>query len=1222
MTRVADAWVAIDTGGTFTDLAARMPGGEEVRVKVPSVPEAPWRAVLDAMTAWQKRTGEHRPAHIRHGSTVATNALLERRGARVVLITTPGIEDVLALRRQNRPLLYALHPVLPPPLVPADCVVPVAGRLDARGHELEPLEDLGPWLDCHASLLEQAEALAICLLHAYANPAHEQNVAAALRQRLPDKPITVSSELVPLSREYERASTVAVNAYVAPIMTRYLGQLAAALSPTPVSVMGSTGGLMSARRATSEPVQTILSGPAGGVRGAWHVGLRCSREALLSLDMGGTSTDISVVLGELFPEDDGYIAEHALRMPLLPIETIGAGGGSIAQVDEGGALRVGPHSAGAVPGPACYGRAGPLAEPTVTDAHVVLGRLPQLLGGQMPMDPQASESAVARIAHQLGSSVEDTAQAILAVTEANMARACKRVTMERGIDPRTLTLVAFGGAGGLHACALADALGCREVIFPEEPGVLSAEGMLHAPHETSASRALFLDELAWDTATLQGHFDETLAKAVQRLGDDVGTVSPTLQALADCRYRGQTFTLAVDLSEVVGPDLLGGLSAASRLEEDLRAAFDQRHRTRYGYVLGRDRPVELVAIRAFARTPSEVPRPAVAGGPDSAVLKGPSVVPAYSATLYLPDCWRAERMASGDLLCQRTRPRRRSVLTRAEPLALEVHRQRLAAVAEEMGAALMRAAFSANIKERRDFSCAVFDGQGRMLVQAAHIPVHLGSQPMSVEAAIQAVPMRPGSAVILNDPFAGGTHLPDITLVAPVFAPGGEHRAPLFYVSNRAHHADVGGLTPGSMPVSADGGLVRIDDEGFRIPPSELTDAVCEQLAAASRTPDERRGDLLAQQAANGVGARRLLELLEEVDEPTLASSNEALLDYSERRMRAIIRDLEDGTYAFTDHLDDDGAGGPPVPIPVVLTINGERAVADFSAAPDALPSSLNTVRAIAVSAVFYVFRCLGGEGVPENAGLMRPIEVVTRRGSLCDAQPPAAVSAGNVETSQRLVDALYGALTQAAPDRIPAASCGSMNNVLCGGTDSRPGSSHGQPFVHYETLGGGGGGSPFGPGATAVHTHMTNTLNTPIEELERLFPIRITKYGIRPARGAANPEIYPGGRGVVRAYTFLCAAEVTLVTERRIVPPYGVGGAPPGELGRNTLRHADGKVSELPGKITTRVRAGDTLVIETPGGGQLAQARPNRAVLTAGLVSYLPNKSASMDFSSAGVNS
>jgi len=1142
--------VAVDTGGTFTDLVARGPNGEVLRSKRPSTPDDPGRAVTEGLAALGVPV-----AAVHHGTTVATNALLEGRGAAAVLVTNAGFEDVLRLRRQARPDLYALHPVVPPPVVPRARVLGVGGRRGPRGEVIDELEDLGAWIDRHRAVLAAAPAVAVSLLHAYVDGADEARVARALRGAFPGLPVSTSHALAPVVREFERTATVATNAALAPPMTTYLARLSEAVAPAPLTVMGSGGGRLTAEEAAAGPVHTVLSGPAGGVRGAWAVGRRCGREALLTLDMGGTSTDVSVVRGELQPTDDGELAGHPLRIPLLPIETVGAGGGSVAFIDAGGALRVGPRSAGAVPGPACYGRGG--VEPTVTDAHVVLGRLEALLGGDFPLDLQAARAAVSGLAVALDAGTQETAAAILAVAEANMARACKRVSMERGIDPRALTLVAFGGAGGLHACSLADELGCPEVLFPTAPGVLSAQGILEAPREVALTRSFPAGdgppELAEARAAL-------LAEARRRLPH--GAVA---QSLADCRYAGQTWALAVPM-----PDDVGGL----------RDAFDALHRDRYGYALP-SAAWEVVALRLYWRTLEETP-PVQACAP-ARTWAGPCAVSRYGATLWLPAGWRAESAAGGDLRCTRATPDSATVDGRPAPgrrgrvLALEVHRQRLAAIAEEMGATLMRAAFSANIKERRDFSCAVFDAAGRMLVHAAHIPVHLGSTPLSVRASIRAVPMSPGVQVLSNDPFAGGTHLPDVTLVTPVFLPG-EGR-PAFYVANRAHHADVGGIAPGSLPAPRGGRGLTIDDEGVRIPPTPLDDALRARFAAASRMPRERAGDLRAQEAANRVGAARLVDWVLAQGAAEVRSRNEALLDYAERRARSLLRGLPDGRWSATEYLDDDGVGDAPVAIPVTLTIEGDGAVVDFTEAPDQVPGPLNAVRAIAISAVFYAFRCLAGESLPANAGLMRPIEVRTRPGSIIDARPPAAVSAGNVETSQRLVDAVCAVLAGAAPDRVPAASCGSMNNVLFGGDGP-------SRFVHYETLAGGAGGGPAGPGADAIHSHMTNTLNTPVEALERAYPVRIDRYAVTDSP-PVDADVVPGGAGVERRYRFLEPAVVTLMTERRRLPPPGLHGAPSGVPGRNTVvRAGTSNEIELPGKVTVDVEAGDVVCVRTPGGG------------------------------------
>ncbi len=1146
--------VAVDTGGTFTDLVARDDDGVVRRLKVPSTPDDPGRAVTEGLAAMGVSV-----ADVRHGTTVATNALLERNGAHVVLVTNVGFEDVLRLRRQARPNLYALHPTVPPPIVPRAFVVGIRGRRGPNGGVETPLEDVAAWLEAHRETLESAQSFAVSLLHAYVDGADERRVAGALRAAFPTIPVTTSHALCPVEREYERTSTVAVNAALAPVMTTYVARLRQALAPAQLTVMGSAGGRLTAEEAAREPVHTVLSGPAGGVRGAWTVGRRCGRDALLTLDMGGTSTDVSVVRGHLAPEDDGHLADHPLRVPLLPIETVGAGGGSIAHVDDGGALRVGPRSAGAEPGPACYGRAGPNAEATVTDAHVVLGRLEALLGGEFALNVEAARSAVSRLAARLGADLEDTARAILAVAEANMARACKRVSMERGIDPRGLTLVAFGGAGGLHACRLADELGCRDVLFPVGPGVLSAEGILDAPREVGVTRSVFETDASWTSERLRTWRAELVERARSRLPE-----GGTAQVFADCRYAGQTYTLAVPLE-------------AAAESARLRAAFDALHQDRYGYALPAKRAVELVAIRVYWRT-REAPPPPSELVPER-LWSGPCAVARYGATLWLPTGWAARSLPSGDLLCTRTASPRASPPGQMS-LALEVHRQRLAAVAEEMGATLMRAAFSANIKERRDYSCAVFDAGGRMLVHAAHIPVHLGSTPLSVEAAIATVPMKPGVQVLLNDPFAGGTHLPDVTLVTPVFLPGVDR--PAFYVANRAHHADVGGIAPGSLPAPrhADGTARRltIDDEGLRIPPVVLDDALRVRFAEASRMPEERAGDLRAQEAANRLGVERLVAWVAEQGRETVDGLNGALLDYAERRMRAVLRDLPDGTWSATDRLDDDGFTDEAVPIPATLSVKGDRAVVDFSAAPDQVDGPMNAVRAIAVSTVFYAFRCLAGDTLPANAGLMRAIDVRTRPGSVIDALPPAAVSAGNVETSQRLVDVLFAVLAQCAPDRIPAASSGSMNNVLFGIDGA-------QMLVHYETLAGGAGGGPEGVGADAIHTHMTNTLNTPVEALERAFPVRIDRYSVID-RAPVPDGVVRGGAGIERRYRFLEPAVVTLMTERRSIPPPGSHGAPAGLSGRNTLRREGTAETPLPGKVTLRARPGDVVCVRTPGGG------------------------------------
>ncbi|MEX0745948.1 MAG: hydantoinase B/oxoprolinase family protein [Phycisphaeraceae bacterium] len=515
-----------------------------------------------------------------------------------------------------------------------------------------------------------------------------------------------------------------------------------------------------------------------------------------------------------------------------------------------------------------------------------------------------------------------------------------------------------------------------------------------------------------------------------------------------------------------------------------------------------------------------------------------------------------------------------------DAVELEVFKHLFASIAEEMGVRLMRSAYSPNIKERRDFSCALFDARGDMIAQAAHIPVHLGSAPLSVKAVLAAfdpAEMRPGERFIVNDPFAGGTHLPDITVVAPCFAEG--MAVPLFYSANRAHHADVGGITPGSLPISR-----HIDDEGVRIPPSRLTDALIDDVCQQTRTPDARRGDLLAQCAAVDVGIARLEELMGQHGPPRLAACGAALQQYTARFVRQVIADLPDGVYRFEDLLDDDGHGHTDIAIRCTLTITGDRATVDLRDSDDQVDGPVNAVRAIAMSAVMYVFRCLAPAEIPSNSGVLLPVEVLTRPGSVVDAQYPSAVAGGNVETSQRIVDVLFGAVAQALPDRAPAASCGSMNNLTIGGLDTRGEAEAAPPFAYYETLAGGAGAGPDADGGSAMHTHMTNTRNTPVEALEHSYPFRVEVYRIRHGSGGAG--MHRGGDGVVRRYVFDAAAQITLLTERRRHAPYGLAGGEAGALGRNVLFRANGEQRELPGKCTIDLEVGDALEIQTPGGG------------------------------------
>lgn len=1178
--------VAVDTGGTFTDLYARSsaPHAPEslragLALKVPSTPDDPGRAVLDAIAALRRRFAEPLALlEVRHGSTVATNALLEGRAAHVLLLLNEGFEDLLTIGRQSRPELYALQPRAATPAVPRQQIVGVRGRLAADGAEVLPLEDVQGLLDrCHSEFA-QAESVAIALLHAWRTPRHEYALRDAIRARWPGLPVVCSHDVAPYVREYERATTTAVQAAVTPRMARYLGALAKTLAPTPLSVQISSGALVPAARAAEQAAQTVLSGPAGGVRGAWLDARRQDDGAVLGLDMGGTSTDVALIEGAPTPRAEGRIGEWPLLLPMLPIETVGAGGGSILWRDDGGALRVGPASAGAFPGPACYGRV-PLADarPTLTDAHVVLGRLGATLAADVPADPERARAALLPLASALGCSVADLARAAVQVASATMARACRRVLATSGRDPAELRLCAFGGAGGLHACEVADELGIVEVHVPLAAGVLSARGILDAPRASEATRALMIragEAPGRLAAACRAACDEATASLDRDWPESGDAAAARLIVWLDARYQGQDRPLVLAFT----PDALCGPDA----EQVAATAFVAAHDAAYGHAL--DRPIEWVALRARASRSAEADPPAAAPHAPGARWSGPCTLPLDGATLFLPTGWDAERSADGAIVARRTGATRQAL---AEAAVLEVHRQRLEALAEEVGGVLERAALSPNIRERRDFSAAIFDGDGAMLAHAAHIPVHLGSTPLAVAAALASGRLDGDHDVVLNDPFAGGTHNPDITMVR-------RSASGAFVVANRAHHADVGGLEPGSMPAPIDRQgrwrALRIDDEGYRCGPERCDHARRAEIAAASRTPEERIGDLLAQQAANRVGVGMIARL--EASHPGDAASeiahrNRALLDHGERRMRAVLRSLPDGAYHAEDVLDAALPDGALLRLRVTIEITGHRAIVDLRDAPDACSGPFNAVRAVTLSAVFYAFRLVGGaltgdaEDLPANAGLLRPITVRTRAGSILDAQPPSAVSAGNVETSQRLCDLLLRALSQAAPQVVPAASTGSMNNVLLGHPDGLPG----RRWVHYETLGGGGGGGPGGPGADGLHCHMTNTRNTPVEAIEHAFPLRIERYGLAPRPEVRSDEVR-GGAGIVRAYRALAPVAVTLLAERRTVPPWGLWGASAGDVGRHTLSRDGGPPQPLQGVANVTLAAGDLLEVVTPSGG------------------------------------
>ena len=1131
------------------------------------------------------------PVRVRLGTTRATNALLERRGARTALVATAGFADALRIGYQDRPALFDLRVHQPPELYEA--TVEVRERLAADGSVLRPLDEPAAREALAALRARGVESLAVCLLHAYRNPAHERRVGE-IAAALGFAHVSLSHRVSPLPKLIYRGDTTVLDAYLTPVLRDYCRRLAAQMPGADLRFMTSAGSLVRLEEFSGK--DAILSGPAGGVVGTARVTDRAGLAPAFAFDMGGTSTDVSRWDGAAFTrryETDAGGAGNVRRMRLqtstLEIETVAAGGGSVCWLD-GGRTAVGPRSAGADPGPACYGRGGPL---TVTDLNVHLGRVPAF---PFPLDVDAVHARLDELLAALAATTgrrytrDELAAGFLRVADAAMVAPIKKLAAARGDDVRGHTLVAFGGAGGQHACALARELGMTTILCHPHAGVLSAVGIGLAPAAHFAERALLPDD---DAAAVFATLEADLRA---RFPADAPLAPP--RRTLEMRYRGQETRLPV----------------AEPPDGDFDAAFASEHRRVFNFDFP-GRAVERYAARVeLATFPTPVPgeeHPLHPGGPvptrhvrawhgdagwlSTAVydrdqllpgmrLEGPCIVVEAVATVVIEPGWTAHVTSFNDLrLVARPAPLPAVADAAApvsDPVELELFHHRFASVAEQMGATLRRTALSTNVKERLDFSCALFDATGALVANAAHIPVHLGAMQECVRCLLADVSgMRPGEVYVTNDPFRGGSHLPDVTVVTPVFADGDAAR-PRFFTASRAHHAEIGGIAPGSLPPDArslaeEGVLIRAFR--YRADAPDASDGALRALLLAgphgSRAPDENLADLHAQIAANQTGVALLSELLARHGPATVEAYAAHLHRASEERARAALARLPSGTRTYRDALDD----GTPICVAVTTTADG-RATFDFAGSGPVHPGNLNANRAIVASAVIYCLRCLLGEPVPLNAGLLAPVTILVPPGSLLD--PPAdpdparcpAVGGGNVETSQRLVDVIFGALG------IVAASQGTMNNFLFG----RGGP---EAFGYYETIGGGAGAGPGFDGASAVHTHMTNTRLTDPEVLETRYPVRLREWSVR--RGSGGAGEHPGGDGMVREVEFLTAVTVSLLTNRRTLPPYGANGGQPGQPGRNRLRRVgETAFTDLPSSGRWQVGPGDALRLETPGGG------------------------------------
>ena len=1193
----------IDRGGTFTDVVARAPDGALSAKKLLSENPGRYRdaAIEGIRQILGVAPGEKLPAGaidaVKMGTTVATNALLEHKGERTALVITRGFADALRIGYQNRPLLFARQIVLPQQLY--ERVIEAGERVSAQGEVLVPLDAATLRRDLQAAYDAGFRAVAIVFMHGYRFPAHEQQ-AAALARDIGFTQVSASHAVSPLMKLVSRGDTTVVDAYLSPILRRYVDQVAGELGDVRLLFMQSNGGLADAQRFAGK--DAILSGPAGGIVGAARSTGRAGFERIIAFDMGGTSTDVSHCAGEFERNTETMIAGVKLRAPMLAINTVAAGGGSICRFD-GTRYRVGPESAGAQPGPACYRRGGPL---TITDCNLMLGKLqpehfPAIFGsgGDQPLDRAVVEQKLAVLAEEIAAATGDrrspveVAEGFVAIANATMANAIKQISIERGYDVTEYTLCCFGGAGGQHACGVADALGIERILIHPLAGVLSAYGIgvadRRAIKEHAVERPLadtLIPELAKVLDELAGDGEAAMA------AEGVAAAQIATLRRAHVKYQGTDAPLAVEFGDAA----------------TIRERFENAHRQRFGFVMPeKTLIVEAISVEIVgAGDADDEPAASAAEGKAAPIgqtllfsggashqaaiydraklrpgekLSGPAIVIEANATTIVEPGWRARVDARRNLVLERAvaRPDRAAMGTKADPVMLEVFNHLFMAIAEQMGTALQATAYSVNIKERLDFSCALFDRTGSLVANAPHIPVHLGSMGESVRTIIRSHRaaggtgrrMRPGDVYVLNAPYNGGTHLPDVTVITPVFAEGGrDGDAPLFYVASRGHHADIGGITPGSMPPDS----CTVEEEGVLIDDFLLVEAghfreaetiaLLQSARYPARNPAQNIADLKAQIAASAKGVAELHRMVRHFGRDVVDAYMRHVQDNAEEAVRRVVDRLSSGS--FTYEMDD----GARICVRVEIDRAKREARIDFTGTSAQLPSNFNAPSAICYAAVLYVFRTLVDDDIPLNGGCLKPLKIVIPEGSMLAPRYPAAVVAGNVETSQAITDALYGALG------VLASAQGTMNNFTFGN----------ERHQYYETICGGSGAGPGFSGTAAVHTHMTNTRLTDPEVLEWRFPVLLESFAIRDGSGGEGQ--WRGGDGAVRRVRFLEPMTAAILSSHRRVVPHGLAGGGAGAVGRNWIERADGTREKLGGTATAAMNVGDVFVIETPGGG------------------------------------
>ncbi|MEB3292907.1 MAG: hydantoinase B/oxoprolinase family protein [Synechococcales bacterium] len=1196
----------IDRGGTFTDIVAQRPDGSLTVHKLLS--ENPDRyqdaAVQGIRDILQLAPDQPIPIAslqaIKMGTTVATNALLERQGDRVVLVVTQGFRDALRIGYQNRPHIFARQIQLPEMLY--EQVIEVPERISACGEVLIPFTtEAIAELTTSLQVSYQAgiRACAILLMHGYRYPNHE-NCIADIARAIGFTQISVSHQVSPLIKFVSRGDTTVVDAYLSPILRRYVQQVSQGLQtnadeqPQPqLLFMQSNGGLVSADRFQGK--DSILSGPAGGIVGAVKTSQMAGLEKIITFDMGGTSTDVAHFAGEYERSLETEVAGVRLRVPMMDIHTVAAGGGSLLGFEDG-RYRVGPESAGANPGPACYRNGGGL---TVTDCNVMLGRIqpaffPAVFGksGDQPLDRSIVVQQFADLTTRIqdGRSPEQVAQGFLTIAVEKMANAIKKISVQRGYDITHYTLCCFGGAGGQHACAIADTLGIQQIFIHPFAGVLSAYGMGLADQRILKEKTIEQPLTEASLIALQDSINQLSQESQQELSQStlnrISTADIETIAQLYLRYEGTDSSLLIPMQDL----------------KTIQQIFETKHQQRYGFIYPH-RPLIIATLAVEVAIASETINPTWTAAPRVDALQPHAQVSMYihntwqetplflrsqlcpgdrisapalliepTGTNVIEPGWQAEITAQNNLLLRKVAPLNPSAqlsqnLQTSDPVLLEIFNHLFMSIAEQMGYTLQNTSSSVNIKERLDFSCALFDRQGQLIANAPHIPVHLGSMGESVQSLIQSQgeDLQPGDVYVLNNPYNGGTHLPDVTVITPVFLTASS--TPLFFVASRGHHADLGGITPGSMPANS----TTIAEEGILINHFKLVDrgqfqeaSIMQLLTQAPypvRNPAQNLADLKAQIAANEKGCQELQRMVEHFGLATVQAYMRFVQDNAEEAVRRAIVQLQDGDFIYP--MDN----GSQIVVQLRVNPQNRTATIDFTGTSDQQSNNFNAPLAIAKAAVLYVFRSLVAAEIPLNAGCLKPLEIIVPTGSMLNPAPPAAVVAGNVETSQAVTNALYGALG------ILAAAQGTMNNFTFGNAQ----------YQYYETICGGSGAGHGFNGTDAVQTHMTNSRLTDPEILESRFPVLLESFTIRANSGGLGQ--YSGGNGVIRRIRFRETMAAAILSGHRIVPPFGLAGGQPGAIGRNWIDR-QGEVVELAGNAQLELQENDVFVIETPGGG------------------------------------